>query len=186
VAPILIVAAAQSAAWGAKIKKADWVGEYSAVAMGTGVTGAAAGRAARVDIDIYRWTAPDERQRILELLATGDGKKIRSTLDDAESVGRVRLVGGSGYDLIYAWHVEEAGKKRVVVAMNRPFLSTPGATVGGDVQFMVGIAVLDFEGSEVGKGVIAPAVELEIEPDGRIEVSESAADPITLTTVKAE
>jgi hypothetical protein len=183
-APILIAATLHSAALAAGVKRADWVGDYSAVAMGTGHVGAAAGRAGRVDINIYRWTTPEERQKILELIATGDGKTIRKGLDDLDFVGRVRFPGQSGYDLIYAWQMEEAGKKRVVVAMNRPLMSTPGATTGNSVDFLVGIAVLDFEGSGEGKGVIAPAVELEIQPDGRIDISESAADPVDLTSVK--
>ena len=184
-APILIAVAIHSGVSAAGVKKADWVGDYGAVAMGTGHTGLPAGRATRIDIDIYRWTTPEERQTILELLATGDGKAIRAGLDDLEDVGRIRMPGQSGYQLVYAWQIEEAGKKRVVVAMNRPFLSSPGATTGNSVDYLVGIAVLDFEGSAEGKGMIAPAVELEIKENGQIDVSESAADPVQLTSVKA-
>jgi hypothetical protein len=83
----------QAPANAAKVKRADWVGAYTATAMGTGHVGAAAGRARKVDFDIYRWTTAEERQAILDLIATKDGKKIREGLDDLEDVGRIRFPG---------------------------------------------------------------------------------------------
>ncbi|HEX2464518.1 MAG TPA: hypothetical protein VHR17_07820 [Thermoanaerobaculia bacterium] len=181
-AAMLLAVILHSPADAAKIKREDWVADYSAVAMGTGHVGAASGRAGRIDIEVYRWTTAEERQAILELLATGDGKKIRAGLDDLEDIGRVRMPGQSGYELIYAWQPEENGKKMVVVAMNRPIASLPGATSGNSVDYLVGVAILD---PADGTGVIAPAVELEIKPDGQIDVAESAADALKLTNVKS-
>lgn len=182
-AALLIVASLHSGAASGAVKKADWVADYTAVAMGTGHVGAAAGRASRVKIEIYRWSTPQERQAILDLIATGDGKKIREGLDDLEHIGRIRMPGQQGYELIYAWQTEEAGKKLVVAAMNRPMASLPGATSGGSVDFLVGVAVLD---PGAGTGTIAPAIELAIKPDGRIDITESAADPLKLSGLKAE
>ena len=71
----------------------------------------------------------------------------------------------------------------VVVAMNRPMASLPGATSGASVDFLVGVAMLD---PADGTGMVAPAVELEIKPDGQIDIAESAADPLRLTNVKSE
>ena len=110
-AAIVLAAMLHSPADAAKIKREDWVAAYEAVAMGTGHVGAGAGNAGRVNIDIYRWTLPEERQAILDLIATGDGKKIRAGLDKLEDIGRIRFPGQSGYELIYAWQVEDAGKK---------------------------------------------------------------------------
>jgi hypothetical protein len=182
-AAMLLAVILHSPADAAGIKKADWVGDYTAVAMGTGHAGAAAGRAGRVDIEIYRWTTPEERQAILELIATGDGKKIRAGMDKLDDVGRIRMPGQSGHQLVYAWQVEEAGKQRIVVAMNRPLLSLPGATSGASVDFLVGVAMLE---PADGTGVIAPAIELAIQPDGRIDIAESAADPLKLTNLKLD
>ena len=186
VVPIVIAGAIHSGAAAERVKKTDWVGEYSAIAMGSGHVGAAAGRAGRVDIDIYRWTTPEERQKILDLLATGDGKAIRAGLDKLEDVGRIRMPGQSGFELIYAYQFEQAGKKTVVVAANRPMASLPGATSGGSVDFLVGIAVLDLDESGEGTGTMVPAVELEIQESGQIDISESAADPVNLTNVKPQ
>jgi hypothetical protein len=185
VAVSLIVASVHFGALAATIKKADWVGEYQAVAMGTGHVGAAAGRASRVDLDVYRWTTPEERKAILEVLATGDAKKIRKGLDSLPDVGRIRLPGTSGYELIYAYQFDEGGKKRVVVAANRPFMSLPGATMGNTVDFLVGVAVLELDASGEGTGTMAPAIELAFKPDGELEITESAADPVQLTSVKS-
>jgi hypothetical protein len=167
----------------AKIKRADWVGAYTATAMGLGHVGAAAGRAAKVDFDIYRWTTAEERQAIMELIETGDGKKIRKGLDDLEDVGRIRFPGESGYELIYAWQVQEGGKNLIVLAMNRPMASLPGATQGASIDFLVGVAVLD---PADGTGTVAPAVELAISPDGKVDITESAADPVRLTNLKSD
>lgn len=180
-AALLLIAALAGPALAAKIKRADWVADYTATAMGTGHVGAAAGGAARISIEIYRWTTPEERQKILELIQTGDGKKIRAGLDDLENIGRIRFPGQSGYELIYAWQVEEGGQKRVVAAMNRPLASLPGATSGASVDFLVGVAVLD---PAAGNGVIAPAIELAIDSAGKIDITESAADPVKLSNLK--
>ena len=67
--------------------------------------------------------------------------------------------------------------------MNRPVASLPGATSGGSVDFLVGVGILV---PADGTGVIAPAVELAILPDGKIDITESAADPLKLTNVKSE
>jgi hypothetical protein len=173
----------QTPADAAKIKRADWVGAYTATAMGTGHVGAAAGRARKVDFDIYRWTTAEERQAILDLIATNDGKKIRAGLDDLEDVGRIRFPGESGYELIYAWQVQEGGKNIVVLAANRPMASLPGATQGASIDFLVGVAVLD---PAAGTGTVAPAIELAISPDGKIDIEESAADPVRLTNLKSD
>jgi hypothetical protein len=184
VASALVVVAAltQSPARAAKIKRADWVGAYTATAMGLGHVGAGAGRAGKVDFDIYRWTTAEERQDILDLIATKDGKKIRKGLDDLEDVGRIRLPGESGFELIYASQVQENGKTMVVLAVNRPLASLPGATSGASIDFLVGVSVLD---PADGTGTIAPAIELAISPDGKIDITESAADPVRLTNLKA-
>jgi hypothetical protein len=164
-------------------KKADWVGSYTATVMGTGHVGLAAGRAFRVMIDIYRWTTPEERQKILDLIATKDGPKIRKGLDDLEDIGRLRIVGESGYALDYAWQTESGGKKQIVVAMNRAMASVPGV-VSGSPDFLVGVGVLELDASGKGKGVLAPAVELAIQPSGQIDITESAADPVQLNSVE--
>jgi len=178
VASLLIATAATAA----KIKKEDWVADYSATAMGTGHVGAAAGRASRIEVEIYRWTTPEERQKILDTIAAGDAKKTRADLDDMEHIGRVRMPGQQGYELVYAWQVEEGGKKNIVFAMNRPFASLPGATSGNSVDFLVGVGMLD---PAAETGVIAPAIELAIKPDGQIDITESAADPVKLSNVKS-
>ena len=179
---VMAAAALASVASAAKIKKADWVADYSATAMGTGHVGAAAGRASRIEIELYRWTTPAERQKILDVIAAGDAKKTRNALDDMEHIGRIRMPGQKGYELVYAWQVEEGGKKSIVFAMNRPFASLPGATMGNSVDFLVGVGVLD---PAAQSGVIAPAIELAIKPDGKIDITESAADPVKLTNVKS-
>ena len=113
----------------------------------------------------------------------GDGKKIRAGLDDLEDIGRIRFPGESGYELIYAWQVQEAGKNLIVLAMNRPMASLPGATQGASIDFLVGVAVLD---PADGTGTVAPAIELAIKPDGTIDIAESAADPVKLTNLKSD
>jgi hypothetical protein len=182
-AAMLLATILLSPSFAAKIKREDWVGAYEATAMGTGHVGAGAGRAGRVDFDIYRWTTAEERQAILDLIATNDAKKIRKGLDDLEDVGRIRFPGESGYELVYAWQTKDQGKDIIVLAMNRPMASLPGATSGASVDFLVGVAVLD---PTAGTGTVAPAIELAIKPDGQIDITESAADPIRLTNLKSD
>jgi hypothetical protein len=182
-ATMLLAMILLSPAFAAKIKREDWVGAWEATAMGTGHVGAGAGRAGRVNFDVYRWTTAEERQAILDLIATNDAKKIRKGLDDLDDVGRIRFPGEPGYELVYAWQTKDQGKDIIVLAMNRPVASLPGATSGASVDFLVGVAVLD---PAAGTGTVAPAIELAIKPDGQIDITESAADPIRLTNLKSD
>ncbi len=164
-------------------KKERWVERYTATAMGTGHSGAAAGRASTVNFIVYRWTTPEERASILELLATNDGKKITKGLEQLEAVGRVQVPGRKGYDLRYAYATEVGGKRQIVLATDRPVASLD-AMHSPDVEYLVAIAAFELDPAGKGSGSIAPALELHMTEAGQLEPKSSAADPIKLTNVK--
>ena len=100
VAVLLVGALVATAPVAAKKKKENPNEErYKAIAMGTGHTGAAAGHAGFIEFTIERFTTPEERAKILEVLATNDGNKITSYLEDLPAVGRINLQGKRGEDL---------------------------------------------------------------------------------------
>ena len=96
---------------------------YHANAMGTGHTGAAAGRATSVEITITGWTTEEERAKILEVIATEDGTKIQRFLERLPAVGRISLRGQRGEDLRYAFEWDDGGQRVLVVASDRPLAS---------------------------------------------------------------
>ena len=185
-AVVLVVAIAgllttSDAALGQKKKAKKFEEKYRLTAMGTGHSGLAAGRASALDLTVKRWTTAEERQAILEVLATNDGKKILRFLEDLPEVGFIRVPGRQGVELSYAYEFEEDGKRTVVLATERSLASMPTLMDPG-LEYLVAVIVLRLDGDGTGDGNILPALELEMKGD-RLEVVSSAADPITLTKV---
>jgi hypothetical protein len=166
-----------------KSKAERWVERYSATAVGTGHQGAAAGRASRMNFIVERWTTAEERATILELLATNDGNKITKGLEKLDAVGRVQIPGQRGYDLRYAYHFESGDKRQIVLATDRPVASLDAVHDPG-IEYLVAIITFELDASGKGTGYIAPALELHMSEEGRLEAKNSAADPITLTDVR--
>lgn len=184
-AVVLLVAVAgllttSDAAFGKK-KAKKFEEQYRLTAMGTGHSGLAAGRASALDLTVKRWTTAEERQAILEVLATNDGKKILRFLEDLPEVGFIRIPGRQGVELSYAYEFEEGGKRTVVLATERSLASMPTLMDPG-LEYLVAVIVLRLDEDGTGDGNILPALELEMKGD-RLEVVSSAADPITLTKV---
>ncbi|MDX1385416.1 MAG: hypothetical protein R3190_17315, partial [Thermoanaerobaculia bacterium] len=130
------------------------------------------------------WTTPEEREALTSVLATNDGAKIRDALGRLPDVGRIKIPGQRGADLEYAWRSEQDGRQIITVAADRTFLSRPGATTDPSIEFLVGVGVLNLDADGAGTGRIAPAIQLQTEADGSIDITASAADPVELTRVQ--
>jgi hypothetical protein len=176
---VLALAAITAAPVLGKAKK-QVIEKYRFNALGRGHHGFAAGKATRLDLLVYRWTTPEEREEIISTLGGDDGDEIVRYLEGLEIVARLRIPGQQGVDLRYAWTVEQDGKTYVIGVSERSLLSRPMATTG-DAPFYLAVLQLQFPEEGKGGGILAPSIYPVFQPDGRVEIKATVSDPITLT-----
>ncbi len=144
------------------------------------------GAAKNLDIVIYEWTTPEERQALLQTFLDGGSKALYDALDDQSEKGYVKLPQTLGYDMQYAWQVEVEGKRRIVLATDRPmgFIELARNTRSTDYNVSLVVLELDPETGE-GEGLAMGGAELSIDQEtGRLNIEFRGTQPTKLTNVK--
>ena len=145
------------------------------------------GAAKMLDIVITEWTTPEERQELFQVFVEGGSKKLYEALFEEEEKGYVKLPGSLGYDMKYAWQFELEGKRRIVLASDRPmgFLELTRASRSRDYNVSLVVLELDPETGE-GEGWAAAGVELSIDASGRLTIEYTGTQPTRLSNVKPQ
>ena len=144
------------------------------------------GAAKNLDITIYEWTTPEERQALIQTLRDGGSKALYDALDDNGEKGYVKLPQTLGYDMNYAWEVEHEGKRRIVLATNRPmaFLELMRNTRSTDYNVSLIVLEIDPKTGE-GEGTATGGAELSIDKEtGLLTIEIRGTQPTRLTQVK--
>jgi hypothetical protein len=145
--------------------------------------GAAAGP---IDINIERWTTPEERAKLRTSLTQKGSDALLDTLQDTKKAGTIRATGGGlGWDIHYARR--EAlpdGGYRVVFATDRPmsFYERTDHPRSADYEFLVGELHVDRDGH--GEGKLVPAAKVTFNKgENAIEIENYSNEPVQLTKV---
>ncbi|MDH3743647.1 MAG: hypothetical protein OES47_00935 [Acidobacteriota bacterium] len=144
------------------------------------------GEAANLDIVIYEWTSPEERQALIKTFVENGNEALYDALDDVSEKGYLKLPQTLGYGMQYAWQVEVDGKRRIVLATDRPmgFLELSRGFRSRDYNVSLVILELDPETGE-GEGTAIGGAELSINKEtGRLDVEFAGTQPTRLTHVK--
>ena len=179
VAIALLLTAAGPAA--AKKEKREPIEKLSATAMSLD-----RGRAGNFTITIYEWTTPEERQALLKTFSEKGSKALYDALYDLSDKGYLKPPRTVGYDMKYAWQLEVEGKRRIVLATDRPmgFLEMSRNTRSTD--YNVSLVVIDLD-PETGKGEgrALGGAELSIDKEtGQLNIEFPGTQPTRLTKVK--
>ena len=138
-----------------------------------------------LDVVIYEWTTPEERQALIQTFVEGGSEKLYEALFKEGEKGYVKLPNTLAYDMKYAWQFEHEGKRRIVLATDRPmgFLELTRALRTTDYNVSLVVLELDPETGE-GEGYAAAGVELSIDATGRLTLEYTGTQPTRLTRVK--
>ena len=138
-----------------------------------------------LDIVITEWTTAEERQALLQTFAEGGSEKLYEALFKEQEKGYVKAPGTLAYDMKYAWQFEHQGKRRIVLATDRPmgFLELTRALRSRDYNVSLVVLELDPETGE-GSGYAAAGVELSIDATGRLTIEYTGTQPTRLNKVK--
>jgi hypothetical protein len=149
------------------------------------------GAGARVNVDLYldSYTSDADAKMMAAALLEGGSEGLLKQLEDAKSIGKVRLVGRAGfYDfkLIRSHQVE--GGRRIYAVGDRPMGFLEVYAGGRSTDYPFGIMQLDLKrnakGKEEGKGALIYAARIKVLENNRIEVESYGPGAIELMAVR--
>jgi hypothetical protein len=143
------------------------------------------GRTSRVDIRITRWTSDAEQEELRTALVENGVDGLYKALQNAKSVGTIRVNDSLGWDLRYARSVTSGAGRRIVFATDRPISAWEARNRPRtmDYKFTVGELKVNDEGK--GEGSLSPAVKVTYDKtDEVLELETFASEPLRLLQVR--
>jgi hypothetical protein len=169
--------------------KSEKFGALAYLPHGAGPAMVGAGGRVNVDVWVNSYTSDADAKTMAAALLEGGSASLLKQLEDAKSIGKVRLTGRAGfYDfkLIRSHQVE--GGRRIYLVGDRPmgFLEVAGGSRSMDYPF--GIMQLDLKknskGREEGEGAMLYAAKIKVLENNRIELESYGVGAIKLMGVR--
>ena len=143
------------------------------------------GSASFLDIVITEWTTPEERESLIRTFLERGSKALYDALEEKSEKGYVKAPQTLGYDVQYAFQFEIEGKRRIVLATDRPFAFLEMARNTRSTDYNVSLMVLDVDPETgEGEGTATGGAELSIK-DGKLQIEFVGTQPTRLTHVKS-
>lgn len=152
------------------------------------------GRSATLDINITRWTTPEEREFLLTELVEGGQPALVKALREQEETGWIRVTGPTeaggqtrfpSERLRYAWQtVAEDGSRRIVLAVDRPISMYEAVHRPRWRDYDVTLLIMDVDAEGNGSGQLAIGVQLELQYATKtLTIETFGTEPVRLTSV---
>jgi hypothetical protein len=164
-----------------------------AVNMSTIATGANA----VIDIQITRWTTPEERKRLIATMVEKGGAALLPELQRMPSLGRFRVPGLTGpdpsnlrlgHDLYYTWQTPlPDGGRRIVIATDRyiGFQEARNQPRTYDYPFTLFEIRVNKNGEGQGKLAVATKITFD-KGSNTMELENYGSEPVRLQNVKVK
>jgi hypothetical protein len=179
-----VVLAGIAAAPAARAATPEGQEKFSAFAVDLG--GAYGASTSLVQINVDRWSTPDERSNFESILTESGPDALLKALQKAKPIGRIYTAGRLGYDLRFAYQVPLAtGGRRIVIGTDRPlsFYEASRRPRSADYPFTVLEMRVDENGRGQGKLIVASKVTAMGET---IELEDYSATPVRLMQVRLD
>ena len=147
------------------------------------------GAAGVVDINIFRWSSDEEREKLLTTLQEfGRDKLIDTLMKIRPVVGYMRTPNSIGYDLYYARNnVQPDGSRHVVMATNRRVAMAEARSQTRSMQYQLTVIELHLDKNGKGEGKMVPAAKISWDVKKKaIEIENFRALPVDLVNVTAK
>lgn len=150
----------------------------NAIALGKGLS-------SNLQVTITRWTTDEERNTLLQTLATKGQEKMIDVMRDQKETGFLRLPNTMGYRLYYAYQTVKDGKRRIVLSTDRPVSMAEAWRNGRSMDYATTMVVLDLDENNKGEGVLGFALKLKFNPETKqLEIENYGTDPVQLKNVR--
>ena len=148
------------------------------------------GGSSMVEINIYRWSADEERDELLQVIkdATESNRRNRevsTALRGQKKTGFAFLSGRMGYPLRYSRELKTEKGRQIILATDRPVSFGEVYSQGQLGDFDTTIIILNVDENGKGDGIVSVGTEvLWNEKTGKLEVTNTTSQPVKLGNVR--
>ena len=156
---------------------------FRAIAVVMGNVGT--GRNSYVDIVITRWTTPEQRQELLEVLMAGDQDAFRQALTQQEMTGWLRFPSRTRHEFRYAWvrAQREDGSREIILATDRiiPFVEAWNRPRSFDYD--ITLIEMELDENNEGSGIAAVGIKFKVEGNN-LTIENFGTQPVNLNAIR--
>jgi len=139
-----------------------------ATAMGTGTQ---LGQNISITVTIYEFSAPEDRQILVEAFNKGQNQGLVNALTKMKSVGHIAITGTLGYDLSFIRLVTTPTGRSIRFVTNRQiaFGEAFFDTQSQAFNLTAGELNIDSQDKNKSTGLLYPAAQLAIDKEGQLQ-----------------
>jgi hypothetical protein len=140
-----------------------------ASAMGTGTQlGAVIG----VTLNIYDFSAPTDKQILVQAFTKGQNQGLVTALSRMRAVGHIEITGTLGYDCSYIAQIPTPTGRKIRFVTNRQIRFGEAWTDSQTMSFNLTAGEFDLDAADKSKdtGVLFPAAQLIIDKQGQLQL----------------
>lgn len=126
-----------------------------------------------ITIIIYDYSTPQDQDLLTEAFQKGQNQGLVNALEKMKAVGRISITGTLGYDLSFIKLIQTPTGRTIRFATNRPihFGEAYWDTQSQYYNLTAGEINIDSQDKSKSAGVLYPAAQLAIGPDGQMELN---------------
>jgi hypothetical protein len=142
------------------------------------------GRSFNVTVNIAEYSAPEERQVLVEAFEKAGSEGLFNALEKMPSKGRIAITGTLGYDVSFVRQIPTAEGRKIRVLTNRPITFGEAWTNSRSSDY--NLSFLEFElvnEKDKSSGVLLPACQFKIDKNTKELVVENYQNPWKLVNI---
>lgn len=145
-----------------------------------------ASAATTYDINIERWSTPEEAARLQDILAEKGADALLETVQKLPRVGSIARTGHLGWDIRFAQQITAAGGgRRILIATDRPMSFWEAANQPRSADYAFTLAEVRLGPDGKGEGKLVPAAKIEYDQESKtLEIENYNSEPVRLTQVE--
>jgi len=156
------------------------------VAMGNVALDVEASGNTSLNMNVTRWTTPEQRQQLLDALVNGTSSELFEMLRTQEEAGWLQVRTESPRLILrYAWQTPIGDGRLITLVADRLLdrIVTSNAPRLWDQQYTVIQLVMDDDGSGTGAAALSASIAWDAE-ENTIKVGMEATEPVRITSVR--
>jgi hypothetical protein len=139
-----------------------------------------------LDINIERWSTPEEAARLRDILAEKGEGALLEALQKLPRVGSIQRTGQLGWDIHFAQQIPASnGSRRIVIATDRPMSFWEAANRPRSADYAFTLAEIRLGPDGKGEGKLVPAAKIDYNKEtNTLEIENYNTEPVRLTQVE--
>jgi hypothetical protein len=146
-------------------------------------------RTGTLDINIERWSTPEEAARLRDVLTEKGADALLEALQKMKPrAGVIQRTGQLGWDIHFAQQVVASnGSRRIVIATDRPMSFWEAANQPRSADYAFTLAEIRLGPDGKGEGKLVPAAKIDYDKESNtLEIENYNTEPTRLTQVEIE